>query len=83
MWHERTTEHIHHRSLPSVRNFSMPGTGNENRRIPGSYVRLRRRHYPVYKDTHRLYFQTSQIQEQETKKETQELADFILSKLNS
>ena len=22
----------------------------------GSYVRLRRRHYPVYKDTHRLYF---------------------------
>ena len=66
MWHERTTEHIHHRSLPSVRNFSMPGTGNENRRIPGSYVRLRRRHYPVYKDTHRLYFQTSQIQEQET-----------------
>ena len=44
----------------------MPGTGNENRSIPGSYVRLRRRHYPVYKDTHRLYFQTSQIQEQET-----------------
>ncbi len=31
---------------------------------PGSYVRLRRRHYPVYKDTYRLYFQTSQIQEQ-------------------
>ena len=44
----------------------MPGTGNENRRILGSYVRLRRRHYPVYKDTHRLYLQTSQIQEQKT-----------------
>lgn len=64
MWHERTTEHIHHRTLPSVQDFLMPGTGNENRRILGSYVRLRRRHYPVYKDTHRLYLQTSQIQEQ-------------------